>query len=194
MEEYLKYFEILELTPDATLKEIEKRHSHLKNLFSGDAIELTALNYDFHEEIREDYLARLDEANEKLRARFEEHRPVVRPQEITIDAELQTWIESVDCFTGTMLRTVRERTGVELRDIHAVTKIQPEHLKDIEDEQFDSFHAEVYLRSYLIEYSHFFRLNIHKVLNDYLPRYRAWAENRKVRGVSVTGDWLTKMT
>lgn len=70
------------------------------------------------------------------------------------------------------LRSIRERMGVELRDIFAASRIQPQYLEDIENERFDSFHAEVYLRSYLIEYTRFLALDTEKVLADYLPRYR----------------------
>lgn len=193
MEAYRKYFDLLELVPEATVKEIRDRYTHLKSLYAGNSIEIIALNHDFTDELREDYLARLDEAYEKLSARIENKVPATRLQAVTMDDELRGWIESIDCFSGAALRSVRERIGVDMNDIYAITRIQPHHFKDIEDEAFESFHAEVYLRSFLIEYAHFLRLDTQKVLNDYLPRYRAWAVNGQTRTLGDAVAWLTKM-
>jgi hypothetical protein len=193
MEAYLKYFDFLELTPEATITEIRNSYTHLKSLYSGNSIEIIALNQDFPDELREDYLSRLDEAYEKLSARIENKVQATKPQAVTIDEELRSWIESMGCFSGAALKGVRERIGVDLKDIFAATRIQPRHLKDIEDEAFESFRAEVYLRGFLIEYTHFLGLNTQKVLNDYLPRYRAWAANGQVRILGDAVEWLTKM-
>ena len=193
MEEYLKYFDLLELTPEASIKEIRSSYRHLKNLYSGNSIEISALNQDFTDELRDDYLSRLDEAYEKLSVRVENKIPAAELQAETMADELRSWIESIDCFTGAALKSFRERIGVDLEDIHAVTRIQTKHLNDIENEVFESFHAEVYVRSFLIEYTRFLKLDTQKVLNDYLPRYRAWAVNRQGRGFGNAVDWLTKM-
>jgi cytoskeletal protein RodZ len=89
-----------------------------------------------------------------------------------MDDGISDWIKSINNFTGVALRTIRERMGVDLKEIFAATRIQPQYLEDIENEQFSSFRAEVYLRSYLIEYTRFLSLDTQKVLTDYLPRYR----------------------
>jgi cytoskeletal protein RodZ len=62
--------------------------------------------------------------------------------------------------------------GVDIKEIFSATRIQPQYLDDIENERFSSFRAEVFLRSYLIEYARYLSLDTHKVLADYLPRYR----------------------
>lgn len=193
MEEYLRYFDLLELTPEATTKEIYDSYCHLKSLYSGDSIVISALNQDFTDELRDDYLSRLDEAYEKLSLRIENNIPAAKLQVITMDDELRSWVESIDCFTGAALKSVRERAGVDLKDISAVTRIQTKHLQNIEDEVFGVFHAEIYLRSFLVEYSNFLRLDTQKVLNDFLPRYRAWAVTRQGRGFGDAVTWLTKM-
>ncbi|MEI6218578.1 MAG: helix-turn-helix domain-containing protein [bacterium] len=172
MEAYLKYFDLLDLSPEATIDEIRKNYSDLKALYSGDSIEITALNEDYSQELIQDYLLRLDCAYEELSLLLENKRPVVIKKTLTMDDGMSDWIKSINNFTGVALRTIRERMGVDVKEIFAATRIQPQYLEDIENEKFSSFRAEVYLRSYLIEYTRFLSLDTEKVLADYLPRYR----------------------
>jgi hypothetical protein len=174
-----KYYDLLELTPEATAEDIRKNYLRLKNLYSGDSIEMAALNADFSEELRQDCLSRLDDAYEKLCMRPENAKQTLVQSPAGMDDELCSWIKELSCFTGAALRTIRERMGVDLKTIFDVTRIQTQYLEDMENERFDAFRAEVYLRSYLIEYTRFLSLDTPKVLADYLPRYRAWAESRK---------------
>ena len=172
MEAYLKYFDLLELSPEATIEDIRKNYSDLKALYTGDSIEITALNGDYSPELLNDYLFRLDDAYEKLKLLLETQKPVVIKKAIIMDEGMADWIRSINCFTGVALRTIRERMGVDLKSIFAATRIQPQYLEDIENENFRTFRAEVYLRSYIVEYTRFLSLDTQKVLDDYLPRYR----------------------
>lgn len=172
METHLKYYDLLELPPEATIEELRKNYSDLKALYSGDSIELTALNADFSRELQQDFLSRLDDAYEQLTLLLENKRPAVTKKAVIMDDGVRDWIKSINCFTGGALRNIRERMGVDLKDIFAASRIQPQYLEDIENEQFGSFRAEVYVRSYLIEYTRFLSLDTQKVLDDYLPRYR----------------------
>ena len=168
-------YNLLELPPDADITDIQKNYRYLKNLYSGDSIEIIALNDDFSQELRQDYLTRLDDAYEQLSELSKNSKPASATHPVNIDNELRSWVDSLKCLTGAILRSIRERMGIELKDIFAATRIQPQYLDDIENEVFSSFRAEVFLRSYLIEYSRFLALDPQRVLNDYMPRYRAWA-------------------
>lgn len=183
MEESNQYFELMELSPEASLDQIRRRYRYLKTLYAGDSIEISALHDDFSQELLADYLQRLDRAFEKLNALREKNKAmattVVRKEP---DPELRDWLAQVGCFDGAALKMIRERLGVDLQAIFAVTRIQPRFLEDIETEAFGSFPAEVYLRSYLIEYSRFLGLESQRVLNDYLQRYREWAANHRGGG------------
>lgn len=179
MEECDQYFELLELPPEASLDDIRRRYRYLKTLYAGDSIEIRALHDDFSQELLADYLDRLDRAFEKLHALREKNKAVaVAAVRKEPNYEQRHLIGQIGCFDGPALKTVRERLKVDLQDIFAVTRIQPRFLDDIESEAFDSFPAEVYLRSYLIEYSRFLGLDSQRVLCDYLPRYRQWAAAR----------------
>jgi len=193
MEKHLKYFDLLELSPDATIKEVRNKYCYLKNFYSGDSIELLALNEDFSKELREDYLSRLDDAYEKLNLLLDDKKPAMIPQALPINDEVRCWIEQINSFDGSTLRKVRERLGVDLQDVFAVTRIQPHCLQYIENEVFDFFRAEVYLRSFIIEYARFLSLDAEKVLSDYMPRYRSWSANRERRVQDDVPDLLTVM-
>lgn len=172
MEAYLKYFDLLEQPVDATIEDISKNYSDLKALYTGDSIEITALNGDFSEELLQDYLSRLDDAYEQIKLMMENKKPLSATTTTIMDDEMSDWINSIKCFTGVALKSIRERMGVNLKEIFAATRIQPQYLDDIENERFRSFRAEVFLRSYLVEYTRFLSLDTQKVLADYLPRYR----------------------
>jgi hypothetical protein len=172
MEAYLKYFDLLELSQEATIDDVRKNYSDLKTLYSGDSIEITALNEDFSKELLQDYLFRLDDAYENLKQLLENQKPVILKKPVVMDDGLLDWINSINCFSGVALRNIRERMGVDLKDIFAATRIRPQYLEDIENENFNSFRAEVYLRSYIVEYTRFLSLDTQKILDDYLPRYR----------------------
>jgi len=179
MEEFNTYFKILELTTESSLEDIRKRYRYLKKLYSGDSIEVRALHDDFSQEIKEDYLARLDEAFEKVSSLSEKNTPLAKRHGKDMDDEIRLWVAQIECFTGVALKSIRERMNVDLTAIFTITRIKPNFLNDIEYEAFESFRAEAYLRSYLIEYARFFSLDTQRVLNDYLPRYRDWVAKQK---------------
>lgn len=179
MHDYDQYFTLLDLGPESSQDDIRRRYRYLKNFYGGDSIEILALHDDFNQELRADYLARLERAFEKLSALGDNARTVAAaPANKDQQHEAREWIEQVACLDGAALKTIRERQQVDLASIFAVTRIQLRYLEDIEAEAFGSFPAEVYLRSYLIEYSRCLGLDSRRVLDDYLPRYRAWAASR----------------
>jgi hypothetical protein len=179
MEEYDACFELLELTSESSLEDIRKRYRYLKKLYSGDSIEIRALNDDFSQDIKEDYLTRLDKAFEKLSELSEKNNPLAKRHGADMDTEMRLRVSQIESFTGAALKSIRERMNVDLTDIFTITRIQPHFLDAIECEEFGSFQAEVYLRSYLIEYTRFFSLDTQRVLSDYLPRYRDWIAQQK---------------
>jgi flagellar biosynthesis protein FlhG len=74
--------------------------------------------------------------------------------------------------TGPVLRRLREARGVDLHTISQKTKIGIGHLRAIEDERFDLMPAVVYVRGFLVEYAKFLRLDVKRVLDTYLERYK----------------------
>ncbi len=193
MDKYLQYYDLLELPPEATIKEIHSKYVYLKNLYSCNPIEIQALNEDFSQELREEYLSRLDDAYEKLVLLMDPKKPARIPQSLKIDEETRHWIEQIGCFDGAALRAVRERLGVDLKEMFVVTRIQPHHLQNIENEVFEFFRAEVILRSFIIEYARFLSLDPQRVLADYMPRYQSWTASPEGRGQDDLPDILTML-
>jgi len=176
-ERHSYYYDLLELTPEATLEDIRTRYQYLKNLYGGDSIEIMALGEEFTQEIRADFIMRLDDAFEKLTSLYKKNQTVVTLPVKNMDDDLRRWIAQIECFTGAALRAVRERMQIDLKAVFDVTRIQTQFLEDVEREDFKSFPAEIYLRSYLIAYARFLSLDTQRVLSDYLPRYRAARDN-----------------
>src|SRR4029434_5653042 len=54
---------------------------------------------------------------------------------------------------GSDLRQARERAGLSLSDIAARTKIPPRHLASIENNEFDTVPAGIFLRSFIRTYA-----------------------------------------
>lgn len=179
MDELERCYALLELTPDASIDDIRRSYRNLKSLYSGDSIEIRALKEDYLQEMREEYLARLEDAFEKLNALPEKNRMLDIAPVKTVDEGLKNWVAQFDCFSGAVLRSIRERMNIDLKTMFEVTRIQIQYLEDIENERFASFRAEVYLRSYLIEYARFLALDTKKVLDDYLGLYRQGMASQK---------------
>jgi flagellar biosynthesis protein FlhG len=74
--------------------------------------------------------------------------------------------------TGPLLRRLREARGVDLHTISQKTKIGIGHLRAIEEERFDLMPAVVYVRGFLVEYAKFLRIDVKRVLDTYLERYK----------------------
>jgi flagellar biosynthesis protein FlhG len=104
--------------------------------------------------------------------------PALAAEQIHLQAELAREIGPETDFTGALLRKVRESQGVELTEISAKTKIARSHLAAIEEEQFGSLPASVYVRGFLSELAKFLRLDPSQVQKTYLRRMRA-SEARK---------------
>ena len=76
-------------------------------------------------------------------------------------------------FSGPLLRQVRESLGIELREIAERTKIGMAYLQAIEDERFAKLPAAVYVRGFLQEYARLLGLDVERVKDSYLDRYKA---------------------
>ena len=82
-------------------------------------------------------------------------------------------------FTGSLLRAVRESQGTALKDVAAVTKIGQSYLRALEDEDFASLPALVYVRGFLVEIAKFLKLDPQHVSRTYVRRVQRWHEERE---------------
>jgi len=69
--------------------------------------------------------------------------------------------------------------GIDLKQVYEKTKINREHLKWLEEEDFTKLPALVYIRGFIVEYAKALNLDPHKVVDSYLESYHQWKKVRK---------------
>jgi len=180
-DELKKYFEMLELPPDASLRDIHNSYLRLKKLYAGDSIVLAPLGEEFPEKKRKKVLDEIEEAYLKLlAAKKDEPSRTAFLFEDTPSPENASRPEKVVDLptTGPSLRKIREKAGVDLSEISKEFKVRIELLKSLEEERFEALPEAIYLKVHLKNYAVFLGLNPAKVIDEYLPRYQAWKKKK----------------
>jgi curved DNA-binding protein CbpA len=179
-EAYKKYFDVLELNPDASLLEIRNAYMRLKKLYSSDSDVISPIADEFPQKQREEILKQVEEAYKNLMDLLKSDQTRIAPPEKTLTSEgTQKKTEDIPAYGGQALRQIRERMGIELFDVALDTKIRTELLQNIEREKFDVLPPEVYLKGHISNYASYLMLNPKKVVDDYLRRYRAWRSSKE---------------
>jgi hypothetical protein len=180
------YYEILEVTPNATAKEIQRAYERAKETFHTDSLAIYSL---FSEEevneiqtaIEEAYRALMDEALRKnydqshLRNHVGEKREKLLGAQ-GIPREKRDSLSFTDLsintgevtYRGKILKQIRERMGIELKTISAETKISKKILEWIEEEALENLPPLVYLKGFLKGYAQSLDLDPQKVVDGYL--------------------------
>ncbi len=174
-EETRKYYDLLELPPDASFAEVRKKYLYLNAFYTGDSMELAALNGDAPFHRRQAILAELQDAFNRLKdilCREESVQQPLASAEVTISDSMKDYLNGITSYSGPILKEIREKMGIDLGSMAVATKVQKRYLEEIEAEQFTWIPAEVYLRGYVIEYARHLFLDHQKVAEDYMKRYR----------------------
>ena len=180
------YYEILEVSPTATIKEIQMAYERAKETFHSDSLAVYSL---FSEEEIHKIQATIEEAHrvlidEALRKHYDQShfqtsgkekwdRP---PEEQGISKEKKDSLSFSDLsfddsevvYRGKMLKQIRERMGVDLKIISAETKINVKILEWIEEENEEKLPTLVYLKGFLRSYAQSLGLDPQKVIEGYL--------------------------
>lgn len=183
------HHDLLEVERGATDEEVRRAYKRAKDIYAADALVGYSL---FTPEELEHVRGRLDEAfdvlldpsrrrpyelsvfppspehEEPQRARESEHDPLPPPPDITPDTD----------FTGAILRAVRHSKGIRLEDVAGRTKIGLNYLSAIENDDFGSLPAAVYVRGFVNELAKVLRLDATQVARTYVRRYRRYLEER----------------
>lgn len=106
-------------------------------------------------------------APESARERDSIPRPPAPP--ITPDTE----------FRGSLLRAVRESQGLEIREISQRSKIGQGYIRAIEEDDYASLPALVYVRGFVFEIAKLLRLDPEQVSRTYIKHYRRWVEDQE---------------
>lgn len=185
-------YDILLTHPAAGDEELRKAYKRQREIFQPQSLPLCSLMSDAALEVER---ARIEEAHDTLldpvkrraydlstfpERQLEQSPPSANDDE-ALDAERALLREELaheigpnTPFGGSLLRKVRESQGIELEDISRHTKISVVLLRAIEDEDFSSLPASVYLRGFVQEVAKVLKLDPTQVARTYLRRYNEW--------------------
>lgn len=184
------YYEILEIAPNATPLEIQKAYEHAKETFHSDSLAIYSL---FSPEeikkiqlaIEEAYYVLIDEERRKAydlsnlkvkengtwNKRFEAKEESEDRKSTLIFKEISLNIGEMK-YRGKGLKEIRERMGIDLKEISKETKINIKMLEYIEEEMLDKLPAPVYLKGFLKSYAQMLNLDTQKVIEDYFELFK----------------------
>jgi flagellar biosynthesis protein FlhG len=180
------YYEILELSPTATVKEIQKAYEHAKETFDADSLAVYSL---FTEQEINEIQAAIEEAyrvlmDEALRKGYDQsHYQALESPKWEKPPELQVLSREktiprlatgvpVDVgettYRGITLKQIRERMNIDLDIVAQETKINIKVLEAVEQEDIEKLPALVYLKGFLRGYAQSLGLDPQKVVEGYL--------------------------
>lgn len=183
------HHDLLEVERGATDEDVRRAFKRAREIYATDALCCYGL---FEADELEKVRTRLEEAFDVLldpaRRRpyelsvfpvegdEEQHEPSTArrtadlppPPEVTPDTE----------FNGPLIRQVRESKGIELEDVSQKTKVGMPYLRAIEEDDFSSLPAPVYVRGFVTEFAKFLALDAVQVSRTYVKRYRRFLEER----------------
>jgi hypothetical protein len=172
--EYDKYFEMLELSPDASLSEVKQAYSRLIKLYSGDSIAVNPLAIEFDDSRRLQIIRDIEKAYEKLAGMFY----VSNNDEGELEDEISGPLD-VDFYDGDSLRRIREKQRLDLRDVELTTKIGKVYLENIEMEKFSALPEAVYVQGYVKAYARCLSLDPQRVTGDYMKKFNEWKNGKE---------------
>ncbi|HUL37455.1 MAG TPA: helix-turn-helix domain-containing protein [Thermodesulfobacteriota bacterium] len=189
------YYEILEVSPTATDKEIQRAYDHAKETFHTDSLAVYSLFSEaevgeIQEAVEKAYRVLMDEVSRRdydqshiqaegvPPAEKPSEAPQVPPQQKKASLSFTgiSFSGEEGTYRGKMLKQVRERMGVEIQTISKETKINVKILEWIEEEAFEKLPPVVYLKGFLKGYAQSLGLNPQKVVEEYL---RFMGESKK---------------
>ncbi len=194
------HYELLEVPPTASFEDIRRANRRIRDIYGAESIAISGL-YDpasleaVHRRLDLSYTTLMDAAKRKEYdlELFPDGVPTpiappgaagsgpavpARAAKVDDPANLAVRpampeISPQTEFTGPLLRQVREAIGVELREIAERSKIGMAYLQALEAELFPKLPAPVYVRGFLAEYARALGLDVERVKQTYLARYRA---------------------
>lgn len=184
------YYEILEVSPDATVKEIQRAYEHARETFQADSPAVYSLfleeeRLELQKVIEEAYRVLMDESLRKnynqshssLIEKSSKEKQTTLPLKSPEKKESLSFTDlSVDLgevtYRGKALKQIRERLGIDLKTIAAETKINMKTLEWIEEEDVEHLPAMVYLKGFLRAYARALNLDPQRLIEGYLELFK----------------------
>ena len=82
-------------------------------------------------------------------------------------------------FNGAVLQQIRKIKSITLDELAKITCIRSSYLKAIEDENFNIFTSEIYLKGYLLCYVEAMNLPVEQILEEYISLYKNSFKSKK---------------
>lgn len=82
-------------------------------------------------------------------------------------------------FNGAVLQQIRKIKSISLDELAKITCIRSSYLKAIEDENFNTFTSEIYLKGYLLCYVEAMNLPAKQILEEYISLYKNSLDPKK---------------
>ena len=170
-------FDLLGLSDEDSLDEVERSFLELRNLYSEESLATYSLLDDA---ARQEKLDALRKAYERI-LQSRSHAPDIvedleqeqafasEPARVCIDADAQQ-------NPGLFLQQSRQALRLSLQDVAARTKVRSSLLQGIEEQRFDFLPAPVYLRGFLREFARLVKVPDANALID---AFMALYENEK---------------
>jgi flagellar biosynthesis protein FlhG len=195
------HYELLEVPPTASFEDIRRANRRIRDIYGAESIAISGL-YDpasleaVHRRLDLSYTTLMDAAKRKEYdlELFPDGVPMPIAQPLgslgsgpTLPARAAKVDDSANLavrppmpeisekteYSGPLLRQIREAVGVELREIAERSKIGMAYLQALEAELFAKLPAPVYVRGFLAEYARALGLDVERVKQTYLARYKA---------------------
>jgi flagellar biosynthesis protein FlhG len=189
------YYEILEVSPTASVKEIQRAYDRAKETFHADSLAIYSLFTGgeikkIQAAIEEAYQVLMDEALRKSydQSHIKTMERGERESQMEVEGKSQERkgpLSFTDLSTdagevfyrGKILKQIRERMDIDLKTISTETKINTKILEWIEEEALEKLPASVYLKGFLKAYAQALNLDPQKVIEGYFQLFEE--EKRK---------------
>lgn len=181
------YYEILEVSPGASSKEIQKAYEHAKETFHADSLAVYSLFteqeiQEIQVAIEEAYRVLMDEAlrksydqshyqilgQQRLEKPSETSVPLREKKPPSASADVPVPVVGEESYRGKTLKQIRERMSIDLETVAQETKINLKTLEFIEGEDLEKLPPLVYLKGFLKGYAQSLGLDPRKVVEEYL--------------------------
>ena len=116
---------------------------------------------------RQDYYINLTEKNVQSEESLEKYYSTLRAHGGKVS------------FNGAVLQQIRKIKSITLDELAKITCIRSSYLKAIEDENFNIFTSEIYLKGYLLCYVEAMNLPVEQILEEYIYLYKNSLESKK---------------
>lgn len=181
------HYEILEVSRDAAPEEIERAYRVAASTYGEDSMARYAAVDEgdaavLNERIQAAYRTLADADRRRAYDAWLRQGeappgeaptpPPLPPVRLAPPSDLEEMDDGSGEFDGPRLRRSRLRSGVELEEIAAVTKISPTYLRCLEEERFADLPAAVYVRGFVTAYARCVGLEPRRVAASYMKRFR----------------------